>query len=238
MPSFRALPEEDLQALVDYVIYLTIRGEFERRLIGEMGSMNGEPFFEIPEGFDPESADVEVPEELQEQLFATVGEMLVDEIIARWLDRDDNVTEIESPPVPFDYQSDAFKEFAEQGKLLFGGKANCVQCHGVTGLGDGLTGNYDDWTNDWAKTPGVDLTLAETYREFLELGALPPRPIRPRNLHVPMYRGGSTVEDLFLRVKNGIEGTPMPSSPGLTSDEVWAVVAFLKSLPFANQTGH
>ena len=41
MPSFAALRDDDLEALVDYVIYLSVRGEVERRLaaaaIDELG---------------------------------------------------------------------------------------------------------------------------------------------------------------------------------------------------------
>ena len=38
--------------------------------------------------------------------------------------------------------------------------------------------------------------------------------------------------DLFLRVSNGIEGTPMPKAPGnLTSDDVWSIIAYVRSLP-------
>ena len=33
MPSFQNLSDEDRQALVDYVIFLSVRGEFERRMI-------------------------------------------------------------------------------------------------------------------------------------------------------------------------------------------------------------
>ncbi len=33
MPSFRLLKEEELEALVDYVVYLSIRGEVERKLL-------------------------------------------------------------------------------------------------------------------------------------------------------------------------------------------------------------
>lgn len=109
-----------------------------------------------------------------------------------------------------------------------------MQCHGDTGAGDGQLSNFDDWTNDWKNSANVDPSDPESYRIFTEVGALPPRPVRPRNLNVPGYRGGDRPTDLFLRIANGIEGTPMPASTALSTDEVWALVAYVKSLPFAD----
>ncbi len=235
MPSFTTLKENEIAALVDYVKYLSIRGEFERKLLDEATNRNGEPLFAIPAGFDPATADAEIPKEFNDQLYELVGDYLNDEILARWLDRDDGITEIPEAPKTLDPKSPEFKTLALEGQKLFAGKANCVQCHGQSGLGDGQLANYDDWTNDWIKTPGVDVHNKATYRDFLAAGALNPRPIRPRNLNFPIYRGGGSASDLYLRIKNGIEGTPMPSSVSLTEAEVWAVVAFVKSLPYAEK---
>ena len=235
MPAFATLKDNEIAALVDYVKYLSIRGEFERKLLDEATSRNGEPLFAIPTGFNPEATDAEIPKDFEDQLYELVGDFLNDEILARWLDRDDGVTEIPQVPETLNPKSPEFLNLALEGQKLFAGKANCVQCHGQSGLGDGQLANYDDWTNDWIKTPGVDVNLQESYRDFLAAGALHPRPIRPRNLRFPIYRGGGSVGDLYLRIKNGIEGTPMPSSVSLTDAEVWAVVAFVKSLPYAEK---
>jgi mono/diheme cytochrome c family protein len=120
----------------------------------------------------------------------------------------------------------------ESGRQLFRGRANCVQCHGLTGVGDGQNENYDDWTNDWLKTAGVDPNFPETYQPFLEAGAMPPRHISPRNLRLSVFRGGSRPADIYRRIANGIEGTPMPSAPTLSSDEIWALVAYVRNLRF------
>ena len=37
MPAFRLLPQSDLEAVVDYVLALTHRGELEARLRGRLG---------------------------------------------------------------------------------------------------------------------------------------------------------------------------------------------------------
>jgi hypothetical protein len=99
-------------------------------------------------------------------------------------------------------------------------------------LGDGQNENYDDWTNDWLKTPGVDPNFRETYQDFLDAGAFRPRFISPRNLQLAVFRGGNRPEDLYRRIANGIEGTPMPSAPTLIADEIWALVAFVRQLEF------
>jgi mono/diheme cytochrome c family protein len=242
MPAFSTLPDDEVAALVDYVKYLTIRGEFERRLLAELSSLEGEPLVDLKSlraGVKPaepaEGAESEASAEataLDEQLQTLVGEYLYEEVVDRWSDRDDAVTEVAAPPASMLEGATAPIELVAKGRDLFFGKANCVQCHGATGLGDGQTQNYDDWTNDWLKTPGVDVLSRASYQHFLDAGALPPRPVRPRNLRVPVYRGGNAPSDIYRRVANGIEGTPMPSSPSLTPEEIWAVVAYVQSMPY------
>ena len=118
---------------------------------------------------------------------------------------------------------------------MFFSKGNCAQCHGETGVGDGQLNSYDDWTSEWINTPNVDPNEPSTYADFTKVGALKPRPIRPRNLHQAVYRGGDQPSDIYLRIADGIEGTPMPASAAMTSDEIWAVVAYVRSLPFENE---
>jgi mono/diheme cytochrome c family protein len=142
------------------------------------------------------------------------------------------MTKIPPAPLAVSVSDEGHDELVVQGRELFHTKGNCAQCHGATGMGDGQAGTFDATANDWIKAPGVDPRDRKTYREFSAAGALPPRPVRPRNLNLPVYRGGSHPNDLYLRIANGIEGTPMPSSPVLTPEETWAIVAYVKSLPF------
>ncbi len=234
MPAFATLPEQDIKALIDYVKYLSIRGEFERLLISELGALDGEPLIEIPK--EATNGEAPVSDALSDRIFELCGDKLSDGIIARWMDRDDSITEVsEVPEALIAGSGEAFENMVVAGQILFAGKAACMQCHGPTGLGDGLVGNYDDWTNDWLKnTPDVDVNRPQSYQEFLDLGAFPPRPILPRNLHYGVYRGGGDPADLYRRIYDGIEGTPMPSSRTLTPEEIWSVVAYLRSLPYSN----
>ncbi len=48
-----------------------------------------------------------------------------------------------------------------------------------------------------------------------------------------MYRGGRRPIDLFWRVHQGINGTPMPASnSSLTEEEIWQIVDYIRSLPY------
>lgn len=234
MPSFRTLPPEEIDALVDYVKYLTIRGEFERYLISEVGSLDGRSIidYSLIMAADGEEVSEDDREEFEEQIYAIIGDGLLDAVLDRWHDREDSVSEVPPAPVSFAQGHPQHIELVKQGQELFFSKGNCLQCHGETAAGDGQLNNYDDWTNDWFNAPGIDKFEPATYQEFIDAGALPPRTIRPRNLHLAVYRGGDQPNDLYLRLANGIEGSPMPASSSLTSDEIWAMVAYVKSLPF------
>jgi mono/diheme cytochrome c family protein len=235
MPSFRTLSDNEFAALIDYVKYLTIRGQFERYLLAEVNGLDGAPLIDLElvrpdeDGTQPTDKDRAA---FEEQAYALIGDGLLEEIVYRWLEPEKRISKV--PPAPPNTSPDheAHQELVETGRQLFYAKGNCLQCHGDTGMGDGQTTNFDDWTNDWIKTTGVDPYEPATFGEFLAAGALPPRPIRPRNLHLPVMRGGNHPNDVYLRIANGIEGTPMPSSAALTPAEIWALVAYVKALPY------
>ena len=87
------------------------------------------------------------------------------------------------------------------GKKVF--EAQCVQCHGAKGKGDGATSfTQRDWKD------------AE---------------IQPRDLTTGVFRAGNSGKDLFLRLKTGLFGTSMPAIAG-TDDDLWHLVHFIQSL--------
>ena len=232
MPSFKTLSPAEIASLIDYVKYLSIRGQYERRLMSELASMDGDPLLDLSLLENKEGADEEENREIfEEQLFTVVGEFYSEDIVARWVDPDTKITKVPAAPESWNGEAE-HRELVDTGRTLFHGKANCVQCHGETGLGDGTTDNHDAWTKDWLNTPGVAPEEPESYSHFIAAGAMPPKKIRPRNLRMPVFRGGNLPEDTFRRIINGIEGTPMPSSPTLTKEEVWALVAYVRSMPY------
>ena len=241
MPSFMTLPDKELDALVDYVKYLSIRGQVERRLIKDIATLEEE----FPRLIDislksPKTENSEVNEDPAEddEIFLEQVDLILeklDEETGRWLDGEDAVTEVPEPPAEFDPHDVGHRDFVALGRTLYHGKANCIQCHGDTSVGDGQTTDYDDWTNDWLKGANVDTNDPESYRRFVEAGAFPPRNLIPRNLRIASYRGGSKPNDIYLRVVNGIEGTPMPATTALTEEELWAVVAYVRQLPYEHK---
>lgn len=85
-------------------------------------------------------------------------------------------------------------------------RMQCHLCHGETGAGDG---------------PQVP-----TLKDASGL------PVRPRDFNTGLFRGGHTGPDLYLRIHNGLPGTPMvPYGDELmTPAERWALVHFVQSL--------
>ena len=56
-------------------------------------------------------------------------------------------------------------------------------------------------------------------------------PIRPLDFGSGIFRRGSSLEDIFLTLRTGLNGTPMPSyAESLTPEQTWAVAAYVRSL--------
>ena len=226
MPSFRLLADDEVEALVEYVKYLSVRGQVERILMRELALE-----------FDGEEDRAEY----------TAPDYLLDEVLARvvpgWLDAENQITPIPAPP-----EMSAEEKLAsiQRGReLYYGAVANCVKCHGDTQLGDGQTNDYDDWGKDFFDwTSETDEEVADRrVAELVSLGGLKPRNIHPRNMRQGVYKGGRRPMDLYRRIHDGIDGTPMPAAlmklpgasadaTGLTPEDIWHLVHFVLSVPY------
>jgi DMSO reductase family type II enzyme heme b subunit len=91
------------------------------------------------------------------------------------------------------------------GKEVFV-RAGCVTCHGESGAGDG--------------------PAAATLKDALGI------PSKPRDFNTGAFRGGHTGRDLYLRIHNGMAGTPMPAAgdAAMKPGERWALVHYIQSL--------
>lgn len=91
------------------------------------------------------------------------------------------------------------------GKAVFT-RMGCAACHGETGAGDG--------------------PAAAMLKDVMGI------PARPRDFNSGAFRGGHTGRDLYLRIHNGMAGTPMMGYPEamMKSEERWAVVHYIQSL--------
>jgi len=248
MKPIEGLTEAGLNALTDYVIFLSWRGEVERKVVDaaifdlDLGS--GDRIIDAALRDSTKDEDKEAFKEQWEGIEGTVAE-----IGSEWLDAVDNVIEVPPPPADIPVannhaefialaagpNADAVSKSVERGRELFKGKvASCSKCHGEDGLGNGQTTDYDDWTKDWTVRIGLDPLKREALIPLLARGALPPLTIHPRNFSEGYFRGGDQASDLWIRVVQGIEGTPMPAATfvagDFVQDDVWHLINFIRSL--------
>ncbi|KAA3604939.1 MAG: hypothetical protein DWQ01_20255 [Planctomycetota bacterium] len=80
----------------------------------------------------------------------------------------------------------------------------CHECHGNTGRGEGSSAGSlrDDWGY----------------------------PIDPRDFSTGKFRAGSSGRDIYMRIKGGVSGTPMPAYEDMPNEDLWALVHFVQSL--------
>lgn len=203
MPSFALLPDAEIEALVEYVKYLSIRGQVESELMFYL-------FNEEELGWDRN--------ELVTKALAPVVEM--------WQKADGQV--IVPPDRPAVESAEQRAAVLAKGEELFKGpKAQCMKCHGPTALGDGSDeALFDDWNKD--KTAANArlwlLPKQETKPRNLRLGIY--RGGRsPADLYRRIHAGvsGSPMP----------QTGPAPGTPAvLAPEEIWALVDYVRSLPY------
>ncbi len=246
MPSFRNLPSNDREALVDYVIYLSVRGEVERRLLAYAVDM-----LDYDEGPPPDDlrvqvrlrerdsrAESDVPESIELSQLSE-GERAIAEVINNVVERWVSAEPSSVPPQP-SLEGESLVESVAHGRELFNGPiAGCAGCHGKDGVGGLPSLDYDDWTKEFTTRIGITPEDAAAVKPFRKAGALPPRKIEPRTLADGLFRGGDDPETLYRRIHHGIAGTPMPGieivdenqgTTGVSSRDVWDLVNFLEEL--------
>lgn len=116
------------------------------------------------------------------------------------------------PPalVEFSDAPGASEERIAEGRRIYE-QIECAKCHGNAGRADGPSApTLDDDTGF---------------------------PIYPANLHQNWeFNGGGTVEDIYQRLRTGLDGTPMPTfddliaSNVLTDDQLWSLAHYVRSL--------
>ena len=216
MPSYVELDPLENDALVEYVKYLSIRGETELYLI-----------------------ELVVDEDEYLPLGVTAKEMILKEAVLwaaeSWALPDQHPDQyvVVPPPMPQVRASGLPAESVSRGHQLYADKrAQCAKCHGPDGAGDGEeTELYDDWNRS-----KIGVTPRET-EELSRLFALPIQRLRARNFLEGAFRGGNRPEDLYRRIHASVKGTPMPAAgpgPGtagaLKPEEIWHVVNYIRSL--------
>lgn len=211
MPSFAMLRQHEIDALLEYVKYLSIRGDVELFL-----------FQEIVEGGQRRADALDVAD-------------WIEGTVDQWADAE-NAVIVPPPKPPLDTPEQRAASLARGAELyapdsqqsILDEETRCAKCHGPEGMGDGTeTELYDDWNK---RKKGVNED--ETARKAAWF-TLPIQQIRPRNLQEGIFRGGSGDNDLYWRIRAGIKGTPMPAlepSGDVSPEDIWDLVYFIRSL--------
>lgn len=109
-------------------------------------------------------------------------------------------------PIQVPSRVDPSPESIARGAELYKGDIECEKCHGAAGRSDGTSA--------------------------LELTDNAGNVIYPADLTQPWrFRGGSEPEQIYLRLRTGLTGSPMPSfADALTEEQTWDLVNFILSL--------
>lgn len=244
MPSFLLLDSpknnhQETTAVVEYVRWLAMRGEMEKRLGDEMTTDYSESGLlaaaekskadakenkEKPKSLTQltKAANEELTTYLADEFPATINDT-ADFIADAWKRADDPASRI--VPTVARVPDDAASR--ERGRLLYlSDKAKCYTCHGMKGRGNGAA------AEDFWKKPGSNDNYAK--RGLHDTWG---NPLPPRDLTRGQYRGGRRPIDVFCRIYAGIKGTPMPAFGGtvLKDNDIWDVVNYVMSLPYEDQ---
>jgi len=218
MPAFEALMSDDeIEQVVDYVIFLSVRGETELALIEE-GTV----------------ADDNDPNSLSEDVALETAQM----IFNKWKTAQRSVV---NPPIP---RVASTRESILRGRDLFLGrtkeKLECAGCHGSLGRGDGPSFVSQDVFNFVVfggnpserdlRVSQLDEKTRELWQQKLDEWG---NPLRPANLNRGVYKGGRRPLDLYWRIAKGITGAQMPAHyPTIDHPQIWDLVNFVLALPY------
>jgi mono/diheme cytochrome c family protein len=215
MPSFMLLPDNERVAIIEYVRFLAMRGQFEKGLADELNDFSDEAWSEM----SGEDRDARLEEVFGEEgYFPDTVNDTADQIAENW----NNYELEESVIVPGVPRVPDTPESRRRGRELFmSKKAQCASCHGASGLGNGpQTYSRNKLpSGETAKKPGL----------FDRWG----HPIQPRNLTRGIYRGGRRPYDIYCRITSGIKGTPMAGFKAVfeKEEDIWNVVNYVLSIP-------
>ena len=227
MPSFLLMEPEEHHAIIEYVRFLALRGEYEGKLVADLSSGFSQS------AYDSRIKSGEKKAELQEELRQFLAEDLKESSVTAG----DDLAEAwsmanteEAAVIPALPRIPDSAESRRRGRELFLGKTlNCADCHGIDGNGDGpQTIAYEK-----NKNPNIQGELYDEpglHDEWHNLN-------QPRNLKLGIYRGGRRPIDVFSRIHAGIKGTRMPSFKNTPHEDIWHVVNYVLSIPFESEPG-
>ena len=223
MPSFMLLPDDEVNLIVEYVRWLAMRGEMERKLNAWLSTSYSQ------DAVDEAENSAELESEFQTEWNEESGDYIErfgNDLKLDWQDADkpESVVNPTAPRTPSSPESIA------RGRELFMSKdAKCASCHGETGRGNGPS------TEAFNDLPGMPPgTKSDKPGLFDNWGNI----VKPRNLTTGVFRGGRRPIDIYRRIHSGIKGTPMQAfGTTLKEEQIWDVVNYVLSIPFENKQG-
>lgn len=260
MPSFETLMSRDqIEQVLDYLIYLSQRGETELALISELDASGVE--------------DTQAAGKTFEELTSSPPSEVAQRVFDRWKNAETQVVIPKTPRVVSTPDSIA------RGKALYlDSKVGCTSCHGDQGQGNGpsfidrkifekvvfgrmpldnaITARHAELadlfeaTQHHSSASSADEHVAhgptaadpgpladylkknqDLWKQSLNIWG---EPMRPAGLSLGVYKGGRRPIDLYWRIANGVTGAKMPSHiPSLLSEaQAWDVINFVLALPY------
>jgi mono/diheme cytochrome c family protein len=220
MPAFEALMSgPEIEEVIDYVIFLSMRGETELALVDEAA---------ISDENDPEALADDVVADISRSVFN------------KWKTAESQVL---NPPIP---RTAPTRESILRGRELFlglntsGNKVDCTSCHGPQAVGNGPSFVAQEVFNDvvFGGDPSTrperlaryDEKTRELWKNSLDDWG---HALRPNNLNRGVYKGGRRPIDLYWRIAKGINGAKMPAHyPTIEPERIWDLVNFVLELPY------
>lgn len=211
MPAFNLLPSEELEALVSYVIHLSMRGEIE--------------YSTMKNGYELKDGKL-VPTETYPDPVATLLPKRTEQIAKAWLDAQGDSPENAITPgdYPFDESAEDYQE--KMGESVRRGEAIFL-------ADDNLLKKY--FPKDLAKVKAASCVAChkdygrQAEFKFDKWGTL----VRAANLTRGVYRGGRRPIDIYYRIHSGINGSGMLMlGNDLQPEQIWDVVNFVRILPY------
>jgi len=212
MPAFNLLSRDDLDALVSYVIHLSMRGEAEQSTITAAFRYNGETDTLEPGG------DYTTEEYLP---------LIAKQITGKWLAAQQMPIEVGAYPYHTRDKNyhDEMRKSVQRGRAIFIAEEKLLLQHFPEAEKDGSLPKLKAASciachKDYGRQANWKLDVWGTM-------------VRPADLTTGIYRGGRRPTDLYYRIHSGINGSGMLSDLGknLTPGQIWDVVNFLRVLP-------
>ncbi len=235
MPAFQILGNHEIDALVQYTKYLSMRGEIERGLCIESEidfsqAALDEQLAEAESEQERKAIKKQFQKEVDEFLKIDFPEIAYDisaDVAEKWAQADDPDCQFEVPGSRPEGTAPSKAEPSisslANGKILYlSTSTQCASCHGLTGKGDG------DQVSKVQKRPdGSDYDEPGLHDIWGNV-------VVPRDLTYGVFHGASNPDEetshaVYRAIATGVKGTPMPAygAKGLTQDQIWDLVNYV-----------